>query len=87
MLIARIHEVLPLLCPHCGEPLRIIAFITEVGSIQRILEHLGEPTHAPRIAPAARGPPWQQHYDPREVDALAMSEPVPAYEFDQRVTW
>jgi hypothetical protein len=28
-----------------------------------------------------------EHFDPRKVDALAMTEPVPAYEFDQRVTW
>jgi len=28
-----------------------------------------------------------EHFDPHEVDALAMSEPVPAYEFDQRVNW
>ena len=30
---------------------------------------------------------YLEHCDSREVDALAMSEPVPAYEFDQRVNW
>jgi hypothetical protein len=31
--------------------------MTEVGSIHRILAHLGEPTQPRPIAPAARGPP------------------------------
>lgn len=44
------------------------------------------PNH--RASPPPRGPPhWEQHIDPRELDALAMSEPVPTYEFDQRVSW
>jgi len=29
LLLARIYEVLPLLCPTCGGAMRIIAFITE----------------------------------------------------------
>ena len=85
MLLARIYGVFPLFCPRCGEPMRII--VTDVGSVQRILASLGESTQAPRITLPARGPPWQGHFDPREVDALARSEPVPAYEFDQRVNW
>jgi Putative transposase. len=35
-LLARIYEVFPLLCPQCGEPMTIIAFVTEGVSIQRI---------------------------------------------------
>ena len=31
-------QVFPLLCTGCGKPMRIIAFVTEVGSVQRILE-------------------------------------------------
>jgi hypothetical protein len=49
---------------------RIIAFVTDAGSLQRILASLGEPAQTPRIAPAARGPPWQEYFDPREVDPL-----------------
>jgi hypothetical protein len=56
-LLARIYEVFPLLCRRCGEPMRLIAFITDSGSITRILTYLGEPAQAPRIAPAACGPP------------------------------
>jgi hypothetical protein len=56
VLIARIYEVFPLLCPLCGGQMRIIAFITHSADIGHILEHIGvacEPTH---ISPA-RGPP------------------------------
>jgi hypothetical protein len=44
MLIARIYEALPLLCPRCGHSMKIVAFITEPQSVRRILKHLGEPT-------------------------------------------
>jgi len=56
MLIARIYEVLPLLCPRCGEPIKILSFITEYEPIHKILRHIGEPTKAPTISPA-RAPP------------------------------
>ena len=40
--------------------MRLIAFVTEIGSITCILGYLGEPTKAPHVAPAARGPPdWE----------------------------
>jgi hypothetical protein len=43
----------------------------------RPLEHLGEPTHPPRIA-SARGPPdGKGDFDTREGDAFALSEPLP----------
>jgi hypothetical protein len=35
---------------------RIVAFITELSPVQRILNHIGEPAYPPLIAPA-RGPP------------------------------
>ena len=44
MLIARIYEALPLLCPRCNHPMKIIAFITEPSPVSRILKHLGVPT-------------------------------------------
>ena len=58
MLIARIYERLPLKC-HCGQSLKIIAFITQPVVVEKILDHLGEPTQPPPIAPA-RDPPEQQ---------------------------
>ena len=56
MLIARIYEAMPLLCPRCGSPMAIISFITDPDVVTRILDHLGEPTSAPEPAPA-RSPP------------------------------
>jgi len=59
MLLARIYESLPLLCPVCQAQMRIIAFITDTGTVRKILDHLGESAQPPRIAPA-RGPPlWE----------------------------
>jgi len=56
MLLARIYEVFPLVCPHCCAKMRIIAFLTDPAAVRDILVHRGEPTAPPRIAPA-RGPP------------------------------
>ena len=51
MLLARIYEVFPLVCRHCGAEMRIIAFVTETASVTRILQHIGEPTKAPVLSP------------------------------------
>jgi hypothetical protein len=59
----RIYEVLPLVCPHCGTEMRLIAAITDKPSIERILSHIGEPRRPPRVTPA-RGPPeWEWDFD------------------------
>ncbi len=41
VLIARIYEVFPLLCPLCGGQMRIIAFITHSADIRQMLDHIG----------------------------------------------
>ncbi len=56
MLLARIYEVFPLICPYGGGEIRIIAFITEPGPIHAILTHLGLPAQPPRAVPV-RAPP------------------------------
>ena len=56
LLLARIHEGLPPRCPQCGEPMRIIAFGLDLPSVERILEHIGEPTAPPKVLPL-RSPP------------------------------
>ena len=56
MLMARIYETLPLVCPRCQAAMRIVAFITASATIKHILEHIGEPGAPPAIAPA-RPPP------------------------------
>ena len=56
MLLARIYEALPLVCPRCGSSMRIIAFITASAEVKRILEHIGEPSEPPPVSPS-RAPP------------------------------
>ena len=56
LLLVRICECLPLLCPRCGEPMRIIAFVQDPPVVEKILTHLGEPVSPPAILPA-RSPP------------------------------
>ncbi len=84
LLLARLYEVFPLLCPRCGGEMRIIAFITEAVVIRKILGHRGEQTSPPAVKPA-RGPPlWEMQHDGQaEIDPHA--QPSPAYEFDQRI--
>jgi hypothetical protein len=87
LLPARIYEVSPLLCPHCGSAMRIIAFITEGTVVRDILVHLGEPTAPPRIAPA-RGPPlWEATGAEHDPSADPLLQSAPAFDFDQRVNW
>ena len=52
MLIARIYEVMPLLCTRCHHPMRIISFITDPPQVERILDHMGIPSSPPAISPA-----------------------------------
>jgi hypothetical protein len=56
-LLARIYDVLPLVCPRCGGEMRLIAFITEPTAIGAILTHIGESITPPPLAPRARAPP------------------------------
>ena len=58
MLLARIYEILPLICPRCQNPMKIISFVTETDSVTKILKHIGEDTSSPEILPP-RGPPDQ----------------------------
>jgi hypothetical protein len=94
VLIARIYEVLPLLCPICGGQMRLIAFITHSADIRQILDHIGVESEPPHITPA-RGPPlWDDCGDAQmgegvevEVDWDLAAQPAAEYEFDQRVNW
>src|SRR5450759_2060775 len=93
VLIARIYEVFPLVCPICGGQMRLIAFITEGAQIRQILDHIGVDSQAPRIAPA-RGPPLWQDCDAQmgegveiELDWDLAAQPAPDCEVDQRINW
>jgi hypothetical protein len=39
-MIRKVYEVDPMVCPNCGGTLKIIAFITEFGAVDRIIDHL-----------------------------------------------
>jgi hypothetical protein len=58
VLIARIYEILPLICPVCGRPMRLIAAVTEPEPVRRILLHVGAPNNPPPISPARSPPQW-----------------------------
>ena len=63
LLLARIFEYLPLVCPRCGEPMRVIAFILDPPVVERILGHIGEPTEAPVVLPARSPPQGELSFD------------------------
>jgi hypothetical protein len=73
-LMRRTFGVDVLACPRCGRRLRLVALIEQASVIQRILRHLGFPTHVPEAHPA-RAPPRafdptdDQSYDSPEFDA------------------
>jgi hypothetical protein len=56
-LLRRIFEVDPLRCPRCGDAMRIVAVITELAVIDRILDHLrrsASPARRSRAPPRRR---------------------------------
>ena len=87
-LLARIYEVLPLLCPRHrakrgrGGQMRILAFLTDPPVVQGILLHPDLPHRPPPVSPA-RGPPQGDFLldQSPEVD-LVEAEPAPAFDFD-----
>ncbi|MES9882537.1 MAG: transposase [Sedimenticola sp.] len=87
MLLARIYEINPLVCPRCGGEMRIIAFVTEQEPVGRILQHIGVPDSAPVISPA-RGPPgFCLELDQSQAWSDDVVDPVPDFEYDQTVGW
>ena len=93
MLIARIYEVFPQVCPICGAQMRIIAFITHSADIRQILDHIGAESEPPHISPA-RGPPLWEDGDAQAgegsqigLDWDLAAQPAPAFEVDQRINW
>jgi hypothetical protein len=89
MLLARLYEVFPLLCPSCGAPMRIIAFITDTPATRQILDHIGEPSTPPLLA-TARGPPgWDSEETTQEHPSWGCPpvDPEPDYDHDQSVSW
>jgi hypothetical protein len=46
-LIVKVYEADPLICRHCGSPMRILAVITEAQQVRKILLHLIKTGKAP----------------------------------------
>jgi len=86
MLLARVFESLPLVCPNCGADMRIIAFVTEAVPVQRILADISEPTEPPPIATAREPPAWDDAPEPA-LDRDLLQQPESDFEFDQRIAW
>ena len=98
VLIARIYEVLPQVCPLCGGQKHLIAFITHSADIRQILDHIGAESEPPHFTPA-RGPPlWDDcgnaqmgegvEVEPDWVtDWNGAAQPAPDYGVDQRINW
>ena len=93
VLIARIYEVFPLVCPNCGGLMHIIAFIAHSADIRQILDHIGVDAEPPHITPA-RGPPLWDECDAQagegsqiEPDWDLAAQPAPDFEADQRISW
>ena len=66
-------------CVHGGH-MRLIAFILDSPVVERILEHIGEPTEAPAVLPARSPPQGELSFDVG-VEAVAGVEACP--EIDQ----
>jgi len=71
VLLARIYETFPLICPSCGTALTFIAFLTDPLPIGQILAHIGEPISPPLLHPA-RGPP-QTEFDLGDPEAKEVA--------------
>jgi hypothetical protein len=39
-MIRKVYEVDPMICSKCGGRMKVVAFITEVGVVNRIIDHL-----------------------------------------------
>jgi hypothetical protein len=68
MLMARIFEILPLVCTRCGAEMKIISFITEPEQIHRILSHVGINPDPPPPAPARDPPQGRLDFDQAPED-------------------
>lgn len=69
-LMRRTFGVDVLACPRCGGRLRLVALIDEASVIERILRHLGLPTHVPEPRPARAPPRSLEFIEDQSDDAL-----------------
>jgi len=82
-LIARIYDVLPLVCPSCGASMSIIAFVTDPVPVRSILTYLDLPSRPPPLSPARAPPQGLLEFDQTAGFDPTEPEPIPEFEFDQ----
>lgn len=78
-LIRRVYEVDPLLCPKCGNTMKIIAFIERRGqaaTVEKILRHCGLWTDPP----PSRAPPTISYTPPVQLGLLYVAEDAEPYD-------
>ena len=80
-LLARIYGVFALQRSRCGARVHLVGVITEPATVRQILEHVGERTTAPLIAPA-RSPPLAMHGEQLAAPEWVF-EAIPELEIDQ----
>ena len=80
-LMAGIYGVFALQCSRCDGRVHVVGFITEPATMRQILEHVGERTTAPLIAPA-RSPPLAMNGQQLTAPEVVF-EAIPELEFDQ----
>jgi hypothetical protein len=51
-LLRRVFSVDALLCPRCGGPMMVLAFLTDLDVVTKILDHLSLPSASPALTPA-----------------------------------
>jgi hypothetical protein len=56
-MIRKVYEVDPMVCPHCGGRMKVVAFLTEYAVVDRIMEHL-------KLTFVAEKPPPAQVFEP-----------------------
>jgi hypothetical protein len=79
VLLKRVFLVDVLECPKCKGRMKILAAVTAPASVQRILNHLGLPTEAPRLQ-VARPPPQLALEDGEmHADGFCPDPPSPEY--------
>jgi hypothetical protein len=77
------REVLPLLCPSCGESMRVIAFLTDPVPVRSILAPLDLPSRPPPLSPARAPPQGELAFDQSSGFDPTDAEPIPDFDFDQ----
>jgi len=85
MLLARIYNLFPLLCPQCGAEMQVIAVIQDKPVINKILKSVGEAIEPPVLSPA-RGPPGWDDYN-QDLSVAENKQSIPDFEFNQCVSW